>query len=424
MTDNFDVDKYNYWSELRIKAVIHPDELTEQERERITKFVSKTRKHKTPLSTEQLEVLRRYEKKRRIEDNFDKKTLANRLSQIANFCYFIKKPFNEVTKEDIIKYLEYLDVVKKVKAVTIDNYKSAIKTFFQWFYGLKDKQYPEIVEWMKRKRGKGLKLPEEILTEEEILRMAEKVDNPRDRALILVTYESGCRIGEIINLRLKHLRFDEYGAILMVNGKTGQRRVRLINCVPTLKIYLNNHLFKGNMEAPLWVCLNKNCYGSPLHRDGFVGVLKKAGNLAGINKRVNPHSFRHARATQLAKILTEQELKIFFGWTRGSNMASIYVHLSGEDVDRKLLEKAGKFSKEEIKEDKLKPKKCTRCGEENSSDAKFCSKCYYPLEIDAVNQIETLKSIINEFITTKLLQKPGFIEELPKLVEEWGKSKK
>ena len=70
------------------------------------------------------------------------------------------------------------------------------------------------------------KLPEELLTEEEIQKMISSCANLRDRALVSVLYESGCRIGEIGNLRIKDVLFDEYGAKIDVLGKTGARRVR------------------------------------------------------------------------------------------------------------------------------------------------------------------------------------------------------
>jgi len=46
--------------------------------------------------------------------------------------------------------------------------------------------------------------------------------NPRDKAFISLLYESGCRIGELLNLKIKNVEFDANGAVLIVNVKTGQ----------------------------------------------------------------------------------------------------------------------------------------------------------------------------------------------------------
>jgi hypothetical protein len=56
----------------------------------------------------------------------------------------------------------------------------------------------------------------------------------------------------MLSLKVKHIFFDEYGAQLIVNGKTGQRRIRIIASVPYLTEWLNKHRDKDNPEAPLW----------------------------------------------------------------------------------------------------------------------------------------------------------------------------
>src|SRR3990170_1809035 len=96
-------------------------------------------------------------------------------------------------------------------------------------------------------------LPEEILTEDDIKKLVESANNLRDKAFILVLYESGCRIGEILSLRIRNVQFDDYGAALIVNGKTGDRRVRIILSAPKLASWIEYHPLKKNTDAPLWV---------------------------------------------------------------------------------------------------------------------------------------------------------------------------
>jgi integrase/recombinase XerD len=42
-------------------------------------------------------------------------------------------------------------------------------------------------------------------------------------------------------------------------------------------------------------------------------------------------------ATHLADKLTEAQMKIYFGWSEGSDVPSVYVHLNGRDVEEALL---------------------------------------------------------------------------------------
>jgi len=59
-------------------------------------------------------------------------------------------------------------------------------------------QYPENVRWIELKtvRGEHELTPEDLPTAEEVKRMIECTENPRDRALISLMAESGARVGE------------------------------------------------------------------------------------------------------------------------------------------------------------------------------------------------------------------------------------
>jgi len=61
-------------------------------------------------------------------------------------------------------------------------------------------------------------------------------------------------------------------------------------------------------------------------------------------------------------------------------MASIYVHLSGRDVDNALLKVYGLQKEEESKESQMNPKKCQRCQEVNPFTIVACNRCGFPLD--------------------------------------------
>ncbi len=84
------------------------------------------------------------------------------------------------------------------------------------------------------------------------------------KALIHVQYEAGTRPGELLNLKIKHVKVDEYGAIISVDGKTNARPVRLIESVPDLVAWINAHPLKENYDAPLWIMKNKKQFGNAL----------------------------------------------------------------------------------------------------------------------------------------------------------------
>jgi len=84
-------------------------------------------------------------------------------------------------------------------------------------------------------------------------------------------------------------------------------------------------------------------------------------------------------------------MKQYLGWVQGSEMAAIYVHLSGRDVDNALLRMHGIVT-EDTKDVQMSPKKCTRCNMMNSPTTKFCSKCGLALDIKTALEMEEKSS--------------------------------
>ena len=221
-------------------------------------------------------------------------------------------------------------------------FKVILKRFYKWLLG-EDEYYPQCVAWIRTKDVKNHILPEQLLTEEEVLQVVNACQFVRDKAFIHLLYESGARIGEILSLKIKHVTFADPVSAILVNGKTGQRRIPIIKSVAPLKEWISKHPFKDNSDSMLWVKTNerkgnfrKQGEHSNTDHIGYSSVnklLQVNFEAIGLKKRCNPHIFRHSRATFLAKHLTEAQLKMFFGWTQSSDMAARYVHLSGRDLD-------------------------------------------------------------------------------------------
>jgi site-specific recombinase XerD len=249
---------------------------------------------------------------------------------------WLRKPFRSATKDDAVTLVAEIER-KDLSDWSKHDYKMALKKFFKWLRNSED--YLEEVKWLKIKVVRS-RLPE-VLTNQEVTSMAEAADNPRDRALVLTLFESGCRIGELLPLKIKDVQFDKYGAVLLVYGKTGSIRKRIISSAPALANWLNVHPFKNEKEAFVWIVMGSK------HHYGLVGynsvrmILNKLAKRTGIQKRIYPHLFRHSSATELSNYLTESQLKEHFGWGQRSKMASIYVHLSGRNVDDALLKLHG-----------------------------------------------------------------------------------
>jgi integrase/recombinase XerD len=155
--------------------------------------------------------------------------------------------------------------------------------------------------------------------------------NLRDRLLIEILDEIGLRRGELFNMRIKDVRFDEYSAIIWLHGKTGTRTRRVYGCLVDIHRYLQQHPDRSNGEAKFW--LNK--YNQPLAYQGIYKIIHRIG-YRSLHRNIYPHGFRHTSATRDVKSYTDREMMIRYGWSR-PDMVTVYAHLTGRDVDEKDL---------------------------------------------------------------------------------------
>lgn len=345
----------------------------------------------TRISKANLETLKQYDTQGQLQQ-VTEGTRKARLETLKQLALFVNRDFKKMKKEDIEKYFSSL---KDLKQSTWTVKGAFVKAFFKWL--CKTDQYPANVKWIKTTLKKqNHKLPTDLPTKEEIKAMAEAAINPADKAFIMVLYESACRVGELLNLKIKDVSSDQYGCVIMVDGKTGMRRIRLIDSSPDLILWLNNYPEKNKRASPVFIQTlnNNNQYGKEHNHHTANHLLKRMAKRAGITKRIHPHLFRHSRLTELARDFSESELKIMAGWTGSSNMAGVYVHLSGGDIEKKILEKNGlkDLMTNNAGKDTLKPRECPRCKEINPNTATFCYKCGMSLDLKPGIEIEPLRS--------------------------------
>lgn len=344
---------------------------------------------------------------------------ANRLYLLAKW---IGKPFKKATKEDIRKLLvkienhkyEHNGEEKPYAAETKNMFKTTLKKMYKWL------KLPEVTEEIKETKTNNTKMPETLLTTEEIQALINGAKNVRDRAFISVLYESGCRIGEACSLNIENVNFDEHGAVIQVKGKTGQRRVRLVTSVNYLADWLENHPNKENPKAPLWVKLTDTNKGKTMGYDELRLQVVKIAKRAGIKKKVNLHAFRHARATHLVKMgLNEAQLSAYLGWVQATKMAKTYIHLSARDTDEAILKLYGLKKQEENGINYLL---CPRCKKQNQISGKYCKDCGMPLHVtSAVETEEKQQMLVHKAMNlVELLKKNPEVLEL--LAEKLAKS--
>ena len=343
-----------------------------------------------------------------LADGVGKNKMSRYLYDLHNISLWLGKDFQDVKKQDIERILVKLQETK-YSEWTKKGYKVILKKFYKWFK--KTKVYPDEVEWIKTAIKENHKrLPETILVEEEIKKLLDACPNIRDKALISTIYDSGCRVGELLNLKLKDIEIVDYGMKVCLTGKTGMRKILLISAVPYLTEWLNKHPIK-QPESYLWVKRN----GKRISYGRTRNLLAEAAIAAGIKKKVNPHNFRHSRATFYASKLREREMMEYFGWKK-SDTVGIYVHLNGETVDRAILRSNGIIKAEEQDAITLKPRKCKRCGNVNKATDTFCSRCSLALDEKTMQELKQkdMERTQADEIMNKLIKDPEIYELIKK----------
>jgi len=292
---------------------------------------------------------------------------------------------------------------------------------------------------VKGKTPKDKLSREDLPTEQEVKKLLDVcADSPRDKALLAVHNEAGTRIGEILTMKIKHVQLDQYGANLLVDGKTGSRKIRIVLSVPYLTKWINVHPMKDDPEAPLWVFISMaNSFGKPMTYSGFNNILRKRVRQSGLTKRIHSHIFRHKEITEMASKLTEAESRMRHGWGKSSPMPARYTHLNQEDLDNKILQMKGVIKEDEKEE--LTLRECVYCKVKHAIDAKYCEICSRPLDVaDAMQMekeqdertraliMETLrqdhsnksKSILSNQMQDTIKEKSTKIQELEKIIQK------
>ena len=336
-------------------------------------------------------------------------TVSRRCRELRRILLLLDgKDAKKLGKSDIEQLIKKLNSMKRLDQegkltnletadITKNKIRLTLKDFYKWLYtGSLDKKvpYPDAVSWIDVKTVGKTKLPEDMLSEEEVIKLIESCNNQRDKAMIAILYDAGLRAGEFLRLKMKSIVLSDDVSYLMVDyrGKTGSRRVPIVFSVPFLSNYINTYRKNAEPDEPLFIILNNNMPTKrPMNYEAFRMLIRKLSDRTGIKKRIYSHLFRFSRATHMAKTLTEQQLKMYFGWTGDSKMASVYVHMSGRDLDDAVLRANGITSpNKEPEKPMLSTKRCVKCHSNNETTNKFCKLCGSPLDTTMKEQIEAL----------------------------------
>ena len=239
-------------------------------------------------------ILNDYNYYLRMERAMSQNTVASYCSDVAFFLETFGGKVEDISPGDIEEFLCSREWISKRTQARL---LSALRSFCTWLAlegYIKDNPCDK-VDGPKL----GRYIPA-VLSVDEVSSIIAAVDTSswlgkRDRALLEVLYGCGLRVSEAVGLKITSLFLDE--GLVRIFGKGDKERLVPIGDMASdaLSIYLEERPVE--FSGCEYVFINR--YGNPLSRVSAFKTVKKAAVLAGVNKDISPHTFRHSFATHL-----------------------------------------------------------------------------------------------------------------------------
>ena len=262
----------------------------------------------TKIDNRMMEETKDYEKlflsSKRVE-GCSERSLNYYKTTIDNMKEKINKKVNFIETDDIRKYLSDYQEESKCSKTTIDNIRRILSSYFSW---LEDENYIVKNPIRRIHKIKTAKLVKETFTDEEVETMRDYCKENRDLALIDFLYSTGVRVGELVNVNIEDVNFEDRSCIVL--GKGNKQREVYFDA--RTKIHLQEYINQRNdNNKALFVSLQK-----PYNRLNISGVeirLREIGKETNVN-RVHPHKFRRTMATKaIDKGMPIEQVQVLLG---------------------------------------------------------------------------------------------------------------
>ncbi len=223
------------------------------------------------------------------------------LKIFMNWCDGNEKDIVDVKESDFVEYGLYLKDIRKVKNSTAGSYFSSLRTFWRWLYR------QELVEFT----DDVIPIPKQddrehypFVTPDEVKRLQDVFDDfypdqLRDKTVLTFLYATGVRLSEMISIDVTEMDFQEMKTTCKTSKRTNHARemywdtktnellrkwVRVRNKLESKALYRSSALFLN---------LSTKSFGARIGKNAVQKMFRKARKVAGIEKKITAHSFRH-----------------------------------------------------------------------------------------------------------------------------------
>lgn len=280
-------------------------------------------------------VLSDYRSYLRLERSLSPNSVASYVSDLKKLSLFLGKGMEEASSSDLISFLEEqqsLGITKRTQSRII----SSLKSFYK-FLEMEGRITENPCDRLDSPKIKPY-LPV-VLSVDEVDRIISSVDlsqpqGQRNKAILEVLYGCGLRVSELVNLNISDLFLKE--SFIRVIGKGNKQRLIPIGelAADAVKQYLGQSRRKYTEDDVLFL----NRRGKKMTREMVFLIVKKQAELAGVEKEISPHTFRHSFASHLVE--NGADLRVVQQMLGHESILTteIYTHIDTQKWEREIIE--------------------------------------------------------------------------------------
>ena len=226
---------------------------------------------------------------RMVFGGYSKSTIRQYGTFLREMLVYVGKPVQEITGDDIVNCLNTYAEARQISGSTKDHKRLICSSFFSFLH---DRGYISRNPMATIDPIKYVAEVREALNSREVEKMRIACgSNIRDNLVLELFLATGCRVSEIVGMRVDEMDLDN--GCVKVLGKGQKERVVFLS--DRALEYLDRYL-DGRKSGPVILSIRAPHQG--LHKNALENIVRAIAKRAGITKRVFPHLLRHTFATR------------------------------------------------------------------------------------------------------------------------------
>lgn len=250
------------------------------------------------------------------------------ISDVGKFYKFVNKPLRQIILKDLQDFADHIDQ-QELADGSKRRVLSSVKSIFAFAHKLGYLPF-DVSRVLILPTPKDT-LAERILSYDEVRRIIDAENHPRNKLILKTLFMTGIRVSELCSLTWKDLQERSDGGQMTVYGKGQKTRVLLIP-EPLWSELMD---YKGNISDDYLIFRGRK-KNTQMHPTTVLRVVKRAAHKAGIKANPSPHWLRHAHASIACEKAPLHVVQQSLGHS-SIQTTSHYLHVKPNDCSSKYL---------------------------------------------------------------------------------------